>query len=102
MVKWLRSWISTVLLIMCQVGSATHSSHHPQKIILAEFSLYVHLWSKTPFIDSHIHSFINSFIHLFIHSFIYSFIHLFIHSFIYSFIHLFIYSFIHLFIYSFT
>ena len=28
-----------------------HSSHHPQEVILAQFSLFVHKWPKTPFIS---------------------------------------------------
>ena len=29
---------------------SSHSSRHPQEVLLAQFGLYVHIWPKTPFI----------------------------------------------------
>ena len=48
---------------------SSQSSHHPQEVLLAQFSLYMHKGGLKPDSFHFIHSFIHSFIHLFIHSF---------------------------------
>ena len=52
---------------------SSQSSHHPQEVLLAQFSLYVHKGGLKPdSFHSFIHSFINALIHSFIHPFTYT------------------------------